>query len=77
MCARVGAARPDDAYLTACLKHYHSSRRESFSPRVFLRGEKVPKADEGGVYVNARFTDTGRDRVKASHAGSHTARARE
>jgi len=25
-------------------------RRAPFSPRVFLRGEKVPKADERGLY---------------------------
>ncbi|HXH38776.1 MAG TPA: hypothetical protein VNN08_09130 [Thermoanaerobaculia bacterium] len=41
--------RSDATSNTAFLKHYHSSRRESFSPRGFLRGEKVPKADEGAV----------------------------
>jgi len=28
-----------------------SFNRAPFSPRGFLRGEKVPKADEGGVYA--------------------------
>jgi len=43
------------AALSQSVEPFDSVHREPFSPRGFLRGEKVPKADEGGVYARCEI----------------------